>query len=66
MTDLSPDTAPVLGAAVTDLRKIGNVNSALDNFDAIVNTNPAAYGSVLGQVRARPRDGIGNRHCGSS
>ncbi|MEO8607561.1 MAG: clostripain-related cysteine peptidase [Chloroflexota bacterium] len=52
MTDLSPDTAPVLGVAVTDLRKIGTLNTALDKFDSIVNDNPAAYGSVLGQVRA--------------
>jgi len=52
MQDLSPDTAPVLGAAISDLRQIGAVQTALDTFAEVVAGNPAAYGSLLGQVRA--------------
>ncbi len=52
MTDLSPDTAPVLGAATTDLSKVPAMLTALDDFATVVSQNPAKYGSLLGQVRA--------------
>ncbi|MBI1277913.1 MAG: hypothetical protein GC179_07275 [Anaerolineaceae bacterium] len=52
MTDISADTEPVLGADVTDLRKFGNVIDALNQFTEIVNANPRAYISLLGQARA--------------
>jgi hypothetical protein len=52
MQDLSPDTAPVLGASVTDLRQMDGVIGALDNFTEVVNSNPDAYGSLLGLVRS--------------
>lgn len=52
MQQLSPDTAPVLGAAVTDLREMGTVVEAMDNFAAVFNAQPQAYVSLFGQVRS--------------
>jgi Clostripain family/Bacterial pre-peptidase C-terminal domain len=52
MQELSPDTAPVLGAAVTDLRTFDSITSALGRFTEVVSSNPGAYISELGQVRA--------------
>ncbi len=52
MQALSPDTQPVLGAAVTDLRQFDSVANALERFTNLINTNPAAYGSLLGKVRS--------------
>ncbi len=52
MTELSPDTEPVLGANVTDLKEFGNVTDALNQFTEVVNANPRAYISLLGQARA--------------
>jgi hypothetical protein len=52
MRQLSPDTSPVLGAAVTDLRNFDTVVEAMDNFAAVFNANPQAYVSLFGQVRS--------------
>lgn len=52
MAQLSPDTWPVLGAAVTDLQKFDGVTEAVENFAAVVNENPDAYVSVLGRARS--------------
>jgi len=52
MGALAPDTVPVLGAVITDLRGFDGVVNALDNFTEVVTANPAAYVSEIGQVRA--------------
>lgn len=52
MAQLSPDTWPVLGAAVTDLQKFDAVTEAVENFASVVNENPDAYVSVLGRARS--------------
>ncbi len=52
MQDISADTVPVLGADVTDLRQFSAVTDALDQFTEVVNGNPRAYVSELGQARA--------------
>lgn len=52
MEDLAPDMVPVLGAAVTDLSQVDGLKAALQNFAGVVLQNPAAYGTLLGQVRS--------------
>ncbi len=52
MDELAPDTSPVLGAVATDLRNFGEVTDAMDAFAEVVATNPRAYASLIGQVRA--------------
>ncbi len=52
MDDISEDTVPVLGANVTNLQNFDQVTDALDQFTEVVNSNPAAFVSVLGQARA--------------
>lgn len=52
MTALSPSDAPLLGAAVTDLRGFGQVVDAINGFTSIINENPQAYISLLGRARA--------------
>jgi hypothetical protein len=51
MEDLSPDAAPVLGGAVTDLTRFESVVAAVEEFAGIVNANPAAYATLIGRVR---------------
>lgn len=52
MQQLSPDTSPVLGAAVTDLQQMGTVVEALDNFAAVFTAQPQAFVSLFGSVRS--------------
>ncbi|MCA0458440.1 MAG: clostripain-related cysteine peptidase [Chloroflexi bacterium] len=52
MQDISEDTVPVLGANVTNLQDFDQVTSALDQFTEVVNSNPEAYVSLLGQARS--------------
>ncbi|MEZ4668869.1 MAG: clostripain-related cysteine peptidase [Anaerolineae bacterium] len=52
METLSPDTAPVLGADITDLRTFDSVTGALSRFVEVVSGNPGAFVSLLGQARA--------------
>ncbi len=52
MQSISADTEPVLGANVTDLQQFENVTDALNQFTEVVNGNPRAYVSLLGQARA--------------
>ncbi len=52
MTDISADTEPVLGADVTNLQNFSDVTDALNQFTEVVNANPRAYVSLLGQARA--------------
>ncbi len=52
MTQISSDTEPVLGADVTNLQNFSDVTDALNQFTEVVNANPRAYISVLGQARA--------------
>jgi hypothetical protein len=52
MQSISSDTEPVLGANVTNLQDFGNVTDALNQFTEVVNANPRAYVSLLGQARS--------------
>jgi hypothetical protein len=52
MGSLSPDTVPVLGAAMTDLRNFDSVTTALDQWVEVVGSNLDAYVSDIGRARA--------------
>lgn len=52
MGAIAPDTVPVLGATVTDLNNFNNVVTSLNDFAGIISDNPAAYGSLLAEVRS--------------
>ncbi|MEP6986933.1 MAG: clostripain-related cysteine peptidase, partial [Chloroflexota bacterium] len=52
MESISADTEPVLGADVTNLQQFGNVTDALNQFTDVVNSNPRAFVSLIGQARA--------------
>ncbi len=52
MAEFSPNQLPIVAANVTDLGKFGEVTNAIERFATVVNENPDAYASFLGQVRA--------------
>ncbi|MBZ0279105.1 MAG: pre-peptidase C-terminal domain-containing protein [Anaerolineae bacterium] len=52
MEAIAPDTVPVLGANVTDLRQFDDVVTSLNGFASVISDNPRAYGSLLADVRA--------------
>ena len=52
MTATAPDLVEVLGGAVTDLRQMEALAQAVEQFAGVVNANPGAHASMLGQVRS--------------
>jgi hypothetical protein len=52
MRSTAPDLAELLGGAVTDLRQVDALAQSVEAFAAVVNSNPGAYASMLGQVRS--------------
>lgn len=46
------DYLPIIGLAVTDLRDFDPVVTAVNNFANVVNANPAAYASLIGEARS--------------
>lgn len=52
MAQFSPNQLPIVTANVTDLRNYDDVVNAIEGFAGLVNENPDAYASFLGQVRS--------------